>query len=116
MKKHISLFLVFLSLIIIISSIKITELVITDSGDNPEKVIENLYEGIDYAKEKGEYDCCIEPACTMCYLGHWKFEKGTCYCDKAMREGIEEDVCPECKKGLEEGRCKSVSGQACEFN
>ncbi len=119
MKKHVVLFLVFLSSIIIITSgIKITELVIIDGedNDNPEKVIENLYEGIDYAKEKGEYDCCIEPACTMCYLGHWKFEEGTCYCDKAMREGIEENVCPECKKGLEEGRCKSLDKNICELN
>ena len=90
---------------------------VINGEDNPEKVIENLYEDIDYAKEKGEYDCCIEPACTMCYLGHWKFEKGTCYCDKAMREGIEEDVCPECKKGLEEGRCNSVKiDDACTLN
>ena len=50
----------------------------------------------------------------MCYLGKWKFEKGTCYCDDAILEGRDEDVCPECKKGLEEGLCKS--GKICELN
>lgn len=77
-----------------------------ESNKNPDKVIKDLHDAIDKAESNGEYKCCIEPACTMCYLGHWKFEKGTCYCDDAIKEGIDEDVCPECKKGMEEGLCK----------
>ena len=45
-------------------------------NQEPDKVIANLYEAIEIAKENGDYNCCIEPACTMCYLGNWKFEKG----------------------------------------
>ena len=81
--------------------------------DNPDVVIEELYKGIEVAKEKGEYNCCIEPDCTMCYLGHWKFEKGTCYCDEAIAEGRDEDVCPACVAGLEEGLCESDKEDEC---
>ena len=52
----------------------------------------------------------------MCYLGHWKFEKGTCYCDDAIREGRDEDICPECVKGIEEGFCKSTKEEECELD
>jgi len=86
---------------------------ITKDSENPEKVIENLYDAIEVAEEKGEYKCCIEPACTMCYLGHWKFEKGTCYCDDAILEGRFEDVCPECKSGIENGLCTSIKEEKC---
>lgn len=79
----------------------------------PQKVIENLYDAIDIAKQKGDYNCCIEPACTMCYLGHWKFEKGTCACDDAIAEGRFDDVCPECQSGIEEGLCTSTKEEGC---
>ena len=75
----------------------------------PEEVLVNLEAAIVQATKSGDYHCCIDPPCTMCYLGHWKFEKGTCYCDDAIREGRDEDVCPECKKGLEQGLCNSIS-------
>ena len=84
--------------------------------DNPDYVIENLYNAINIAKENGNYKCCIEPACTMCYLGHWKFEKGTCFCDDAIASGNDELVCPECKAGFEQGICNSGenNGEFCE--
>jgi len=97
-----------------VSAIALIFLKLDTNLNNPDKVIENLYKSIEKAEEKGEYRCCIEPPCTMCYLGKWKFEKGTCYCDDAILEGRDEDVCPECKKGLEEGLCKS--GKICELN
>ena len=81
--------------------------------EDPEKVIAHLYKAIDVAKEKGEYRCCIQPDCTMCYLGHWKFLKGTCYCDDAIAEGRTEDVCPECVSGLEQGICSSAKEEDC---
>jgi hypothetical protein len=122
MDKKLSFFLFFLFIILIINTIilfkpKITrDIIKNQETEEPDKVINNLYEAIQVAEEKGEYKCCIEPACTMCYLGHWKFEKGTCYCDLAISEGRNEDVCPECKSGLEQGLCNSVEQEECELN
>jgi hypothetical protein len=82
--------------------------------DNPEIVISYLYDAIDHARDRGEYNCCIHPACTMCYLGHWKFEKGTCHCDEAIAEGRFDDVCPECRSGIESGQCSSTQSEACD--
>ena len=79
---------------------------------NPDEVIGNLEKAIKQAEERGDYRCCLQPACTMCYLGKWKFEKGTCYCDDAIKEGRFDDVCPECKKGLEKGICESINNGA----
>jgi hypothetical protein len=95
---------VFLFLMVVISAI-----LIDNNNKSPEKVIENLYNAIGVAEQNGNYKCCIEPACTMCYLGHWKFEKGTCHCDEAIAEGRLDDVCPECKSGIEKGFCKSTT-------
>ena len=78
-----------------------------NTNDSPEEVIKSLYKSIDLAEQNGDYECCIEPACTMCYLGKWKFEKGTCHCDQAIKENKNDDVCPECKSGIEKGLCKS---------
>ncbi len=122
MDKKFSFFLFFLFFILIVNTIilikpSITGNIIKDQvSQDPEKVIENLYDAIEIAEEKGEYKCCIETACTMCYLGHWKFEKGTCYCDDAIREGRDEDICPECVKGIEEGFCKSTKEEECELD
>ncbi len=122
MDKKLSFFLFSLFFILIVNTIilikpSITGNIIKDQvSQDPEKVIENLYDAIEIAEEKGEYKCCIEPACTMCYLGHWKFEKGTCYCDDAIREGRDEDICPECVKGIEKGFCKSTKQEECELD
>lgn len=84
-----------------------------EGNKSPEQVIQELEKAIENAEEKGVYKCCIEPACDMCYLGHWKFEKGTCFCDDAIAEGKNEDVCPQCIKGIEEGRCSSANEEVC---
>lgn len=63
--------------------------------------------------ESGEYRCCIEPACDMCFLGHWIWSDGVCRCDDLMARGEFDKVCPQCKKGVEEGRCKSTKGDVC---
>ena len=55
------------------------------------------------AKEAGDYRCCIEPACTMCYseANKWNnFTAGTCACDDLIAKG--EEACPQCQKDLEE--------------
>jgi hypothetical protein len=72
-----------------------------------EGVVNDLNEAIALAKESGEYRCCIEPACKMCYLGNWMFEDGKCACDDKIAEGKLDQVCPECVHGMEEGRCES---------
>lgn len=82
-------------------------LVFVSGYNSPQANVDRLYRAIEKAEDDGHYKCCIEPACTMCYLGNWKFDVGTCFCDDAIREGREDDVCPACNSGLEEGLCKS---------
>jgi len=78
--------------------------------ENREKVLSQLYLAIEDAEETGKYKCCIEPPCTMCYLGDWIWENGTCDCDEKIAMGEWDEVCPQCKRGIEEGRCKSEIG------
>ena len=81
-----------------------------------EKVISELTLAIKEAEEEGKYKCCIEPACTMCYLGDWIWEDGSCYCDDMIEQGKDDKVCPQCKKGLEQGLCKSIEEEKCNLN
>ena len=101
-------------LVLTFAFIFLAGIIYLNSGNPTDRAIKNLYRAIEKAEEKGDYKCCIDPPCTMCFLGKWKFEKGTCFCDDAIREGRTEDVCPECKKGLEQGLCKS--SESCELN
>jgi len=80
-----------------------------------EFVISELNLAIKDAEEAGLYKCCIEPACTMCYLNgnKWNYGKaGTCYCDDFIAKG--EEPCPQCKKGIEQGLCKSTVQEHCD--
>ena len=77
---------------------------------NREKVLSQLYSAIEDAEKMGKYKCCIEPPCTMCYLGDWIWEDGTCDCDKKIAMGEWDKVCPQCIRGIKEGRCKSEIG------
>jgi copper chaperone CopZ len=70
----------------------------TTSGFQKEKILSQIYSAIEKAKAEGKYKCCIEPPCTMCYLGTWVFEDGTCKCEKMIEKGEFDKVCPECKK------------------
>ncbi|MDP2973523.1 MAG: hypothetical protein Q8N60_00585 [Candidatus Diapherotrites archaeon] len=87
------------------------------SPDGPEQkrdvLLNELSGSIDKARLEGKYDCCIEPPCTMCYLGEWLWEDGICRCGEMIAKGEFDKVCPQCKKGIEEGRCISTNGQAC---
>lgn len=69
----------------------------------------NLEKKIQEAREKGDYDCCLDPPCTMCYMGSWVFPQEECHCDEAIAEGNWDKVCPECKKGMKKGQCGSSS-------
>ena len=51
-----------------------------------------------------ELECCIEPPCEMCFKGEWIFEEGSCRCRTELANGNIQNVCPECRKGLAEGR------------
>ncbi|MBU2634066.1 MAG: hypothetical protein KJ674_02370 [Nanoarchaeota archaeon] len=73
-----------------------------------ENIINDMNLAISEQVEKGNYRCCIDPPCTMCYLGNWIWDDGICRCDDMILEGEFDKVCPQCKKGLEEGICKSL--------
>ena len=79
-------------------------------GKNRERVLSQLYLAIEDAEKMGKYKCCIKPPCTMCYLGDWVWEDGNCDCDGKIAMGEWDKVCPQCKKGIKEGRCKSSTG------
>lgn len=66
---------------------------------------------IQKAIERGDYQCCITPPCTMCYMeaNQWNnFQAGTCACDDLIAQAKE--ACPQCKRGIceesKEGTCK----------
>lgn len=77
-------------------------------------LLNDLSDEIDRAVLEGKYHCCIEPACTMCYLGNWIWDDGTCDCDAMIAAGEFDSVCPQCKRGIEEGRCTSTIEEPCE--
>ena len=77
---------------------------------NREKVLSQLYLAIEDAEKTGKYKCCIEPLCTMCYLGNWLWQDGTCDCAGMIAQGEWDKVCPQCIKGIKEGRCKVEIG------
>jgi len=81
---------------------------------NDEEMYERIIRERDYAIEKavlaGDFRCCIEPPCTMCFMeaNQWNNMKaGTCACDDLIAEGKE--PCPQCKRGLS---CDSI--KACD--
>jgi hypothetical protein len=78
------------------------------------EVLAELSSAIDDAVKEGKYKCCIDPPCTMCYLGNWIWEDGTCHCDEMIISGESDKVCPQCVSGLEEGLCKSLTLDECE--
>jgi hypothetical protein len=50
-------------------------------------------------KEKGYYNCCIEPDCRMCVL-----ELEECFCEKSVKN--KRPVCGECYEGWQAGKGK----------
>ncbi|NIO45003.1 MAG: hypothetical protein GTN36_05630 [Candidatus Aenigmarchaeota archaeon] len=78
-----------------------------------ERILNELSLAIDEAIEKDRYKCCIDPPCTMCYMGNWLWDDGSCYCDDLIMKGEFDKVCPQCIKGIEEGRCISTRIEEC---
>lgn len=83
-------------------------------GEKRSRVLKELSSSIEEAAADGNYACCIDPPCTMCYLGNWIWDDGICRCDEMIAKGEFDKVCPQCKKGIEEGRCKSSQATSCE--
>lgn len=76
-----------------------------------EQLVEARDRAIEKAVEKGDYRCCIEPACTMCFweANEWNnYTAGTCACDDLIAAG--KDPCPQCKNG----GCDKNSGRNCK--
>ncbi len=80
-----------------------------------DEVLNNIKDGIKAKVAAGEYKCCISPPCDMCYLGHWIWEGGSCYCDDMIAQGKLDKVCPQCKTGIEKGQCKSANEEECDI-
>jgi hypothetical protein len=68
-------------------------------------IINDMYDLIDLQAREGNYRCCIDPPCTMCFMGDWIWDDGTCRCDDMIAQGEDDKVCPQCKGGSEEGTC-----------
>ena len=79
------------------------------------KVIEIIYTGIKKAQADGDYRCCIEPACTMCYISgnKWNYgQAGICACDDFIARG--EEPCPQCERGLSD--IHNENNTSCDAN
>ena len=81
------------------------------------RIISERELAISMAQERGEYGCCISPACTMCYMeaNQWNNHKaGTCACDEAIARG--EKPCPQCERGLikDTGISCEITSEKCE--
>lgn len=108
-------------IVILVSLIIYSSATFREQGfeEKREILLEQLYSNIDEAILEGKYECCIEPPCTMCYLGNWIWDDGTCACDEMIAKGELDKVCPQCVRGIEEGKCKSSSDSDetfCEVN
>ncbi|MBI4059225.1 hypothetical protein HY404_03220 [Candidatus Microgenomates bacterium] len=71
--------------------------------------LQNL--AIAQAVKDGNYHCCINPPCTMCFWqgNKWNYNTpGTCDCDAFIARG--EEACPQCARGEKEGKCGGSSG------
>lgn len=80
------------------------------------EMLEQITKNRDFAIQKamaaGDYRCCIDPPCTMCFMeaNKWNnFEAGTCACDDLIAQGKE--ACPQCQGGL-----KKDTGVSCEIS
>ena len=105
-KAFIAVFLVFLTFLSLLSFYTFSKREETFE-DRRERIMGELSLAIDDVAEEGKYKCCIDPPCTMCYLGNWIWKDGICRCDEMIATGQDDKVCPQCVKGIEEGRCKS---------
>ena len=72
------------------------------SQEKHERIVAERTYAIEEARLAGNYHCCIDPPCTMCYMeaNEWNNNTpGTCACDDLIAEGKE--ACPQCQRGLD---------------
>lgn len=107
-----SLILLFILLIVVVGAISFGAVKLDENSfeETRGEILSQLSLAIKEAEKNGKYKCCIDPPCTMCYLGDWLWEDGTCDCDGMIVSGQWDKVCPQCGRGIEEGRCKSEIG------
>lgn len=70
-----------------------------------QRIIQERNFAIIQAVARGDFRCCINPPCTMCYMeaNQWNnYTPGTCACDDLITQGKE--PCPQCERGLCEGK------------
>jgi hypothetical protein len=84
--------------------------------DRRDEVIGEMNSLIAVKTESGEYMCCIDPPCDMCFLGHWLWDDGVCRCDEYIANGDFDKACPQCKNGVGEGSCGSSQENTCEIS
>lgn len=111
-----TVFGILLSMAIVIAFLGVITITVTGGNlqeesfeQRRERVLSELQLAIEKAKDEGKYECCIEPDCTMCYLGNFIWENGECHCDDLIKEG--KDPCPQCAHG----RCEGEE-EFCEIN
>lgn len=83
--------------------------------DRRTRILGELSLAIDDLVVEGNYACCIDPPCTMCYMGDWVWDDGICRCDEMIAKGEFDKVCPQCARGLEEGLCKYANKSVCDI-
>ncbi|HDQ22507.1 MAG TPA: hypothetical protein ENN28_00870 [Candidatus Uhrbacteria bacterium] len=102
-----------------------------NQGDNPDfdkLSLEQMWEqitnqrqlAIAKARQNGDYKCCIDPPCTMCFdsASQWNYgQTGKCFCDEFIARG--EEPCPQCQKGIacaSENKHRSADDAFCDIN
>ncbi len=116
-KKQISLLILGMMIGIVITIIMVSNYSKVQSFEQQRKsILEKRDELIAQKVKDGEYKCCIEPACTMCFMGNWLWDDGICRCDDMIAAGEFDKVCPQCQRGIEEGQCKSTDQSFCEID
>lgn len=84
-------------------------------GEMRERIIKERDVAIKKAAESGNYRCCIDPPCTMCFMeaNQWNNQTaGTCACDDLIAEGKE--PCPQCGRSLKD--IHNQDGIFCDIN
>lgn len=84
-------------------------------GEMRERIIKERDVAIQNAVRDGNYRCCVDPPCTMCFMeaNQWNNQTaGTCACDDLIAEGKE--PCPQCGRSIED--IHSQDGTFCDIN
>ena len=108
--------MVMVTAMVIASVFSLTHMLPQTYQQKRENVITSMMVAIDQEILAGNYMCCIDPPCTMCFLGHWLWDDGICRCDDMIAKGEFDKVCPQCVRGIEEGQCKSIKEENCKIN